>query len=79
MSTLRRSGGGALVFVFLLLSAACTESDLSTPEGRERDARIRAVSDDIQKHKWDSFPTYTPQPAPHMTICSPAGYILICQ
>jgi hypothetical protein len=67
-----------MIIAAALLSAACTDSDLSTPEGRERAARLRAVSADIQKHQWDTWPTYTPQ-APRMTVCTPAGYILVCQ
>jgi hypothetical protein len=61
----------------LLLGAACADSDLSTPEGRDRAARLRAVADDINKHKWDSWQI---PPPPPMMICSPVGGgTLMCQ
>jgi hypothetical protein len=67
-----------LIFVIMLLSAACTEPDLSTPDGRAEHDRRRAVAADINKHKWDSWPTYAPEPAPRTTTCWPVGRVLMC-
>jgi hypothetical protein len=59
-----------LLAAVALLGAACTEPDLSTPEGRAEHARMQAVNARIWKDAWATWDNY-PKPQP-MMICS--GY-----
>lgn len=61
-----------LIIVLSMALGACAGPDLSTPEGRYRDARMRAVMAGIAA---DAGTT----PSPRLMVCTPIGAYLSCQ